>query len=131
MCEDNRRGISALLISKPLGCHSIYIGCIIAIMEKQGSLDQILEQLRAIKPEVEARYHVSEFAVFGSYRRGEQRPDSDLDILVSFQSPISLIKIIELENYLSEMLGVKVDLVMRDALKPYIGKHILKEIVAV
>ena len=63
--------------------------------------------------------------------RGDQRPGSDLDILVTFQSPISLIKIIELENFLTDRLGVRVDLVMRDALKPYIGKQILKEIVAV
>jgi predicted nucleotidyltransferase len=93
-------------------------------MEKLESLDQILEILRTVKPDVESRYQVDELAIFGSYRRGDQRPGSDLD-------PISLIKIIELENFLTDRLGVRVDLVMRDALKPYIGKQILKEIVAV
>lgn len=100
-------------------------------MEKIESLDQILEILRTVKPDVESRYQVDELAIFGSYRRGDQRPGSDLDILVTFQSPISLIKIIELENFLTDRLGVRVDLVMRDVLKPYIGKQILKEIVAV
>lgn len=110
---------------------NVLYGCIIVSMEKLKSLDQILEILRTVKPDVESRYQVDELAIFGSYRRGDQRPGSDLDILVTFQSPISLIKIIELENFLTDRLGVRVDLVMRDTLKPYIGKQILKEIVAV
>ncbi len=69
--------------------------------------------------------------VFGSYVRHEQRPDSDLDVLVTFREAPSLLKFIELENYLSGVLGVKIDLVMEDALKPHIGQHILNEAVAV
>jgi len=77
------------------------------------------------------RYKVQELGVFGSYVRQEQRDDSDLDILVTFSEAPSLLKFIELENYLSDVFGVKVDLVMKDALKPAIGKEILKEVMRV
>lgn len=69
--------------------------------------------------------------VFGSYVRGEQKSTSDLDVLVDFSETISLFRYIELEDFLSQQLGVKVDLVMRDALKPRIKDSILKEAIYV
>lgn len=69
--------------------------------------------------------------VFGSYVRAEQKQNSDLDILVTFSDPPSLLTFIAIENYLSDLLGVRVDLVMKDSLKPSIGKNILREAVAV
>lgn len=69
--------------------------------------------------------------VFGSYVRGEQNKKSDLDILVDFSEPIGLFKFVELEDFLSQELVVKVDLVMRDALKPRIKDSILREAVYV
>lgn len=100
-------------------------------MEKMASLDEILANLKEIKLELEASYCIQELAVFGSYRRGESRSDSDLDILVSFSEPPSLIEFIRLEQILADRLGVEVDLVMEDALKPRIGKRILKEAVRI
>jgi predicted nucleotidyltransferase len=94
-------------------------------------VDELLETLRGVKPDLGARYQVEQLAVFGSVIRGSNQPDSDLDILVSFSEPPSLLKFIQLENELSDMLGVKVDLVMREALKPRIGERILQEIVPV
>jgi len=61
---------------------------------------------------------------FGSYIRGEQKPGSDLDVLVEFSKIPTISKFVNLENYLSGALGVMVDLVMKDALKPNLGKHI-------
>jgi uncharacterized protein len=58
----------------------------------------------------------------------ENRENSDLDLLVAFKGPPSLFRYIELENYISESLGVKVDLVMEDAIKPNIRERILKEL---
>ena len=81
--------------------------------------------------ELKERYHVSYLGVFGSYIWGEQNPGSDLDVLVEFSKTPTIFKFINLENYLSDALGVKVDLVMKDALKPNIGKHILNEVEAV
>lgn len=80
---------------------------------------------------LESEYKVKSIGVFGSYIKGRQKKGSDLDILVEFFEPVSLLKFIHLENYLSEILGVRVDLVMKDALKPRIGKHILREVVNV
>jgi uncharacterized protein len=89
-----------------------------------------MELLRQHLPELRERYSVSYLGVFGSYVRGEQTKDSDLDVLVQFDKKPGLLKYIELENYLSDLLGVKVDLVMKSALKPNIGKRILNEVVA-
>ena len=65
----------------------------------------------------------------GSYSRGQQRKSSDIDILVQFERPIGLLKFLKLENYLSNLLETKVDLVTKQARKPHIGEQILREIV--
>ena len=90
-----------------------------------------MAQLHEQLPLLTERYHVQSLGVFGSYVRDEQRTDSDVDVLVTFDTLPSLLKFIELENYLSDVLGVHVDLVMKDALKPNIGKQILSEVVIV
>ena len=94
-------------------------------------IDVIIEKLRKNKPVVEKKYGVKNLEVFGSYIRGEQKKGSDLDILVEFHRTIDLFKYIELENFLSKKIGVKVDLVMKDTLKPRIKDRILKEAVPV
>lgn len=88
---------------------------------------EILDSLRAMKPELASRYNVRSIGIFGSVVRGESRAGSDLDILVEFGAPIGLFKFLELEELLSERLGVKVDLVSKKALKPHIGQVILSE----
>jgi predicted nucleotidyltransferase len=90
-------------------------------------IETIKEIIEKHRQEISEKYHVSEIGVFGSYSRGDQEDDSDIDILVSFSKPIGFIKFMRLEFYLSELLGKKVDLVTRDALKPHIGKIILRE----
>jgi len=74
---------------------------------------------------------VKSIGIFGSYVRGEEKRRSNLDILVEFEesAELSLSDFIKLENYLSEELGVKVDLVEKSILKLRIGKHILGEVV--
>jgi predicted nucleotidyltransferase len=88
------------------------------------------EQLRAMLPELRERYGVSELGLFGSRVRGDHQPDSDLDVLVTFApgTRIGLFGFVGLENHLSDRLGLKVDLVPRDSLKPYIGRRILAEV---
>ncbi len=61
--------------------------------------------------------------------RGEEKEDSDVDLLVEFEKPIGFFKFLELEEYLSGLIGRKVDLVSKKALKPHIGRHILDEAV--
>jgi predicted nucleotidyltransferase len=94
--------------------------------------DDILRTLRVRLPELQERYGVRTLGMFGSYVRGEQRPQSDVDLLVEFdERPLTLIQVIALEQYLSDLLGVKVDLVEKKTLKPAIGRHILQEVVPV
>jgi len=90
-----------------------------------------METLRNQLPSLAEQYNVATLEVFGSYVRHEQRKNSDLDILITFSKPPSLFKFIRLENHLSDILGVKVDLVMKDSLKPAIGKNILREALAI
>ena len=98
-----------------------------------GKLERIMEALRACMPELRKRYGVRSLGVFGSYLRGEQRRNSDLDILVEFDpaSRLSLLDFVRLRDELSDTLGLKVDLVERAGLKPYIGRRILEEVVNV
>jgi uncharacterized protein len=93
--------------------------------------EYFIKILRQHLPELREKYSVNYLGIFGSYIRGEQTTESDLDILVKFDQKPGLFKYIELEDYLSDLLGVKVDLVMKSALKPNIGKRILSEVVAV
>jgi predicted nucleotidyltransferase len=95
------------------------------------TLERILKVLAEHKDELRVRYGVQSLAVFGSFARGEPTEESDIDLLVEFERPIGLFKFLELEEYLSHLLGRKVDLVSRKALKPHIGRRILEEVVPV
>jgi len=80
------------------------------------------------KAELRKRFKVKTIGVFGSYVRGEQKRQSDVDLLVEFEEPVGLFEFMDLEMYLTDLLGVKVDLVSKKALKPHIGERILKEV---
>jgi hypothetical protein len=90
------------------------------------SLGEIQQTLREQKPYLAENYGVRNVGVFGSYARQEQRPDSDLDLLVELDRPpkISLIGLVELEDYLSQLLGVRVDVAIKTNLKKRIGARI-------
>jgi len=96
-------------------------------------VEKIKEKLEELKPLLEEKFEVKSIGIFGSYIRGGEKKGSDLDILVEFEesADLSLLDFIRLENYLSEELGVKVDLVEKGTLKPRIGKHILEELVSI
>lgn len=98
---------------------------------EKNKLEEIEKVLREDKPFLERRFKVKEIGIFGSYLRSEQKNTSDLDLLVEFSEPVGLFDFIRLEEYLKEKLGVKVDLVMKDALKPRIKDRIMKEVLYV
>lgn len=102
-------------------------------MERQVGKDigEIRQILQRHLPRLIQHYQVRSLGVFGSYVRQEQGATSDLDLLVSFSEPPSLLQFVALENLLSDLLGVQVDLVMRDALKPHVGQRILREVVSI
>jgi len=85
--------------------------------------------LRKHKQELKKRFKLKEIGIFGSFVRDEQKKRSDIDILVEFEKPIGLFEFMDLEEYLMKILGAKVDLVSKKALKPRIGKRILQEVV--
>ena len=90
-----------------------------------------IDLLRQHLPELRQKYNVKSLGVFGSFVRGEQQDDSDLDVLVEFFDPPSLVKFVQLEEQLHQLAGIQVDLVMASALKPNIGKHIMQEVISV
>ncbi|MDA0266095.1 MAG: nucleotidyltransferase family protein [Cyanobacteria bacterium] len=94
------------------------------------SLFEIRESLKKQFPVVQKDYQVKNLGIFGSYIRNEQTEESDLDILVEFMpdARFGLLKFCALENHLSEILEIKVDLVIKEGLKPHIGECILAEV---
>jgi predicted nucleotidyltransferase len=100
-------------------------------MGSMETFEQIKSTLAEHKEELRQKYKVKEIGIFGSYVRGEQEKQSDIDILVEFEetADLSLLDFIGIENYLSDFLGIKVDLVEKHTLKPRIGKHVLEEVV--
>jgi predicted nucleotidyltransferase len=73
------------------------------------------------------RYHVQSLSLFGSMAKGEETPESDVDLLVTFSRPVTLLQMVAFERELSVTLGVKVDVVTEGSLSPYLRKQILKE----
>lgn len=98
---------------------------------KMKTFKEIKNILVKHKDKLVQKYSIKEIGIFGSYIRDEQRKTSDVDILIEFseEAKISLLDFIHIENYISDLLGVKVDLVEKSALKPRIGRHILKEVI--
>lgn len=92
-------------------------------------LEEKLKILRQYKPALKEKYNVDKIGVFGSYSRGEQKEDSDIDVLVEFFEPIGLFDFVGLQMELSEQLGKKVDLATKNALKPLIKDSILNDLI--
>lgn len=90
-----------------------------------------LEDIKAIinlhKMELEEKYKVKSIAIFGSYIRGEQNEESDVDIIVEFKEPVGFL-FIHLADFLEDILQVKVDLITPEAIRPNRRKYIAEEL---
>ena len=95
------------------------------------TLEEVRSTLKSVLPDLKRHYGVETLGVFGSYARGESKRTSDLDLLVEFGQAPTMFECMRLEHHLATILGVKVDLVMKTALKPEIGRRILAEVVGV
>jgi len=93
------------------------------------SLDEIKQSLSTQKSMLLNKYTINRLGIFGSYVRGEQKNESDLDLLIDYEEAPSLFTLIEIENQLSELLGIKVDLVTQKGIKPQLRNYILEEVV--
>ncbi len=91
--------------------------------------EDVLSTLKDELPNLRKEYKVRTLALFGSYAKGEQREDSDIDMLVEFTEPVGFFDFMRLEFHLTDLLGVKVDLVTPDALRPIMRDDILESAV--
>jgi len=94
------------------------------------TLDEAIKKINQHRRELEERFKVKRIAIFGSYIRGEQIPQSDIDIIVEFKEPVGLL-FVHLADFLEEILETKVDLLTIDAIKPNRRKYIMEEMVYV
>ncbi len=97
------------------------------------NINEIKAELRLLKPILKDKFQVETIGIFGSYARDEQTAKSDVDVLVTFYEPneIDLIDFIELKQFLSRKLKVKVDLVQKQSLKHSIKDRVITETVYV
>jgi predicted nucleotidyltransferase len=99
-------------------------------MRMADELVEIKSHLQAQKLYLYEKYGVTEIGIFGSYVRGDQKPNSDIDILVELTDPprISLLDLVDLQYYLSDLLGREVDVAVKRNLRKRIGRRILSEV---
>jgi predicted nucleotidyltransferase len=95
------------------------------------TLEEIELALGRCKHLIQEKYQITDIGIFGSYARGEQTEESDIDILVDYEEAPSFLELANLENYLSEVLAAKVDLVTKNGMKPRIKSRVLSETVFV
>jgi len=88
--------------------------------------DDVLETLHRHKGEMR-RFGVLRLALFGSLARGQERPDSDVDILVAFEGQTTFDRYFDLKFWLEDLLGRPVDLVTEKALRPELAADVLRE----
>ena len=93
------------------------------------TLEEIKQLLQQSKSVLQENYRVTELGIFGSYVRGEQNEESDVDVLIDYEKAPTLFKLVELRNYLNELTGMKVDVVTKKGLKPRIRERVLSEVV--
>jgi predicted nucleotidyltransferase len=101
------------------------------IKKEKLDVQKIRNRLHQELPRLRQEYAVRSLGLFGSYVRGEHRKGSDLDVLVEFFQAPGMLRFLDLELDLAAILGVKVELVQKEALKPSIGKRILEEVLPV
>lgn len=104
-------------------------GIDMSIVQCGGECARIVGILRANREHLEKTYHIRSIGLFGSCRRGEEHKGSDADILVEFSDVPGFFDFLRLEGHLTEILGRKVDLVEKSALKPCIARRIVKEVI--
>jgi len=95
------------------------------------TLEEVLAKLRAVQPELRRQFRAEIVGVFGSYARGEQTPESDIDVLVRFHEGASLFELVALGEYLESLLGCKVDILSERAIRPEIRHNILANLVKI
>lgn len=94
-------------------------------------LDQVKQLLHQARPDLAARFGVTTILIFGSVARGEDRPDSDVDVLVEFDRPMTLFGLFDLQHHLETILGSRVDVGTVAGLKPRVRSQVMSEAIRV
>lgn len=94
-------------------------------------LEEIKEILKKYRDEIKKEFKAEIIGVFGSYVRGKEKPESDVDILVRFMEGVTIFDLFGLAEFLEEKFGIKTDVVSERALRPELKERILKEVVTV
>jgi len=95
-------------------------------MKDVADIEKIIEEKRE---ELFIKYKIKNIGIFGSYARNNAKERSDIDLIVEFEEPVSLLGVIKAENYLTELLGIKVDLVPKEDIRKELKETILKEVI--
>jgi len=90
---------------------------------------ELISKLQSEKASLHEKYKITKPGVFGSYARGEEKPDSDIDMLIEFEDIPGMIEFFGAEEYLEKVLNKKVDLVPEGAIRPELKKRIMSEVI--
>lgn len=91
--------------------------------------NEIISKLKSEKASLREKYKVTKLGLFGSYARGEEKPGSDIDILIEFEDIPGMIEFFGAEEYLENLLNKKIDLVREEALRPELKERIMSEVI--
>ena len=95
-------------------------------MKTLNEIKQILSERKSWLCET---YQITELGIFGSYARGEQTQDSDVDVLIDYEKAPTLFELVNLRDFLRDLIGLPVDIVTKKGLKPRIRDQVLSEVI--
>jgi predicted nucleotidyltransferase len=95
------------------------------------TINQLKSRITLLMPVLKENYRVESLEIFGSYTRGEQSQKSDLDLLITFSAAYSLWDLLDVKEFLTKKLRLKVDLVPKDSLKPLLKEQITQEAIPI
>ncbi len=101
------------------------------ISTENTNFEQIYQTLQQYLTKLQEQYRVKTLGIFGSYVKGKATDDSDLDLLVEFHGDLTFDKYMDLKFFLEDLFDKKIDLVIRDDLKPQIREKVLGETIYV
>lgn len=93
------------------------------------TLNEVRQILTEQKTHLCKTYHITQLGIFGSYVRGEQTQDSDVDVLIDYEQAPTLFELVNLRDYLRDLMGLNVDVVTKNGLKPRIRDQVLSEVI--
>lgn len=112
---------------------TLALTCTIYYNARMKTKEEILNKLKEIKPQLYTDFYIKNLGLFGSYVRGENSENSDIDILVEYDETkaFSLFTLIKLEDFLTKLFNIKVDLINKKSIKPDLKDNILSEVIFV